>query len=825
MASSRDLLILFLAAAIPLVRPLFFGDVILDNDVFLQSLPAWEWLSRNLRSGESILWSSEILGGFPIAFTQYPFLYPPDLLLAWVLPPTQAYAWSLVLHLWAAGILTYSFCRLLGLRPMASLLAALSYQMSSEVVAGSSGFSARTAFVLPGIFITIELVLRKGWRYGPALSLLMAAALLGGHPQIVLMGLSAGAMYGLFRLGSVAQMEKLIRSIGLAGLLLIAGLLGVAAAAVRLLPMLEVVGFSTRSAGLPAEAAGLGSLTIQGLIVGYLLPLSRLQELSWGAPGYAGPAAVVMVAVGFRWVLSQYWGRFFIALGALTALLSLGDLTPLGSFTRLPLFSLFREASRLTLITTFCLAMVGGAALDGFIYRLKETSQLPKRWTMVLAALAAISTVGLLISGWIFQYGAGPTLESYRLWIQLHALDALNPLRPRMIFSLAGMLITSLAVAMAARGRLSPNQLEKIMIIATAGVLVPLAAILNPTISIDVIKQMPETARFISKQGESGRVFSHRPGTRLYNHTHYYGPGPEAGFTDDLKYRFQAEMLASMLNLRWGIPSADGYEQLHSRYQELLLRYIDSERVSDWIHAPGRWAHLNMEQRLRVLRMLGVQYILSATDLSTEAPDLRIVAEFEVEPGPASRASPSVFILENTKVIPRYYLVSKARWFSSDADILDAVALGDADPADTVFFVEGEIGNISAQGACVDAADNDQLQSLLLHNDEMTFKITNSCPSYLVTNDAFWPGWRAWVDGREVQVLRSNAGGMAVFLQERGIHTVTLRFYPPGYTFGGAVSLISALIWLGWISMAVCTRHCDAFCRFFIRRRAMHFGR
>ena len=71
----RDSLILFIAAAVPFLQPLLFGAVILDDDVYLQSLPAWEWLSRSLHSGDSILWSPEIMGGFHRVH-QYPFLYP-----------------------------------------------------------------------------------------------------------------------------------------------------------------------------------------------------------------------------------------------------------------------------------------------------------------------------------------------------------------------------------------------------------------------------------------------------------------------------------------------------------------------------------------------------------------------------------------------------------------------------------------------------------------------------------------------------------------------------------------------------------------------------
>ncbi|MHB0871383.1 MAG: hypothetical protein ACYC5J_18280, partial [Chloroflexota bacterium] len=241
----RVALILSLLAAAPFGRQLFLGAGLLDDDIFLQSLPAWEWLSRTLAAGESPLWSQEILGGFPIAFTQYPFLYPPDLLLIRLLPPFQAYAASLVLHVFLAGLLTYGYARSIGVSTTASLLAAICFQMSTEVVAGTSGFGAHSAFAIPGTLLCVELMLRKGSRYGLLLSIVVAAALLGGHPQLILIGLGIGALYALLRLAQESSSRGLRAILSLVGWFVVSASIGVAGAAVRLLPTWEVVGLST----------------------------------------------------------------------------------------------------------------------------------------------------------------------------------------------------------------------------------------------------------------------------------------------------------------------------------------------------------------------------------------------------------------------------------------------------------------------------------------------------------------------------------------------------------------------------------------------------
>ena len=800
-------LILFLAVAIPLARPLFLGAGFLDDDIFLQSLPAWEWLGHSLRAGESLFWSPQMMGGFPIAFTQYPFLYPPDLLLAWLLSAAQAYAWSMALHLLAAGVLTYLYCRVVGLGKAPSLLAAASFQMSSEVVAGSSGFAAGSAFALPAVLLSVEMVLRRGWRWGPALSLSVAAALLGGHPQLVLAELLAGAAYTLYRLAQLGSRAGPGSSLRLAGWLALAGGIGAAGAAVRLLPTWEVVALSTRAAGLPEAAAAGGSLSLLGLLSGYLLPLTRLQTVPWGAPDYAGPVVLLLALLGLRRLVSQPHGRFYLGMALLTALLALGDATPLHFLLGLPLLSFFREPSRLTMATTFSLCMLGAISLDGLQLSSKAWWEAARGKLTLLAAFMTLVAAALFCLGAIFQYGSGPSVEGLRVWSQSHFLDPLNPLRPRMALALLGLPATLVAISVAARGRISRERLGVALVAVALAVLVPLAAILNPTIAPDVLSQVPPPVQFLQGQHGDYRIFGHRPGVRLYNHEQYYGPGPEAGFSDDLRYRFQAAMLAPALNLRWGISSADGYEQLHSRQQEVMLRFLDSERVSDWVAAPGRWAGLNMEQRFRVLSMVGVRYMLSAVDLTPQVPGLRIAGRWDVASGPASLASPPVYLLENPRVLPRYYLVANARAVEDDGAALDTVALGEVDPASTVLLADGAPDGRSMIPANPSrGAVSGRAEVITSHNDAVVVRVATDRPAYLVTSDAYWPGWRAYLDGREVPLLRANVTGRAIALVDPGVHQVEFRFEPPGFATGLLLSIGAALICVIWLGAGIVTR-------------------
>ena len=71
--------------------------------------------------------------------------------------------------------------------------------------------------------------------------------------------------------------------------------------------------------------------------------------------------------------------------------------------------------------------------------------------------------------------------------------------------------------------------------------------------------------------------------------------------------------------------------------------------------------------------------------------------------------------------------------------------------------------------------------------------VATPTPAFLVTSETFYPGWRAWVDGRETTLRMTNAAfrGLEV---EAGHHRVAMRFRPTILYKGTAVSLVALLL-------------------------------
>ena len=73
-------------------------------------------------------------------------------------------------------------------------------------------------------------------------------------------------------------------------------------------------------------------------------------------------------------------------------------------------------------------------------------------------------------------------------------------------------------------------------------------------------------------------------------------------------------------------------------------------------------------------------------------------------------------------------------------------------------------------------------------------KIRTSAPRtmILIVRDAYYPGWRASVDGTETAVLAADAAGRGVQVPA-GEHLVEMSYYPASFKLGAAVSAASVV--------------------------------
>jgi hypothetical protein len=219
------------------------------------------------------------------------------------------------------------------------------------------------------------------------------------------------------------------------------------------------------------------------------------------------------------------------------------------------------------------------------------------------------------------------------------------------------------------------------------------------------------------------------------------------------------------------IPTANGNDPL------VISRLLAVRRL----FAPGNaWERYHEVSRLDspVLDLLNVRYLLTyAPDaaLRIQHPKFRLAANL-----PGHQA------YENLAVLPRFFLVGETRRAGSPGEAIEMLRSPGFDPR-RVAVVEGVEALAGAAGSV--RVEYYSAGGLALETEA-------AAPSFLVTSETWYPGWRATVDGREQPLVMTNGAFRGLPLPP-GRHRVEMRFAPAILWWGAALSAAGCLL-LGW---------------------------
>lgn len=78
-------------------------------------------------------------------------------------------------------------------------------------------------------------------------------------------------------------------------------------------------------------------------------------------------------------------------------------------------------------------------------------------------------------------------------------------------------------------------------------------------------------------------------------------------------------------------------------------------------------------------------------------------------------------------------------------------------------------------------------------NNALSVELETSHEGLLVLSEMYYPGWKAYLDGREMEIYRADYNLRALLVPE-GRHTMEMRFEPATFTQGMVVTLVTLLV-------------------------------
>ncbi|MEZ4593408.1 MAG: oligosaccharide flippase family protein [Chloroflexota bacterium] len=245
------------------------------------------------------------------------------------------------------------------------------------------------------------------------------------------------------------------------------------------------------------------------------------------------------------------------------------------------------------------------------------------------------------------------------------------------------------------------------------------------------------------------------------------------------------------------LPDVRGYDSIIPRQYTEYMAAIEpqNELPFNRVQPIVNWESLNSP----LLDVLGVKYVITSETI--ELPKYTEVWQGE-----------GVRIYENAAVAPRAYTLPLTATAVSDDSL--AAMTTQFDPRQFVNVETGDwrLETISVSSLQSPISSPYQPATITAYtNREVVLETAVSQPSWLILNDSYFPGWRAWIrpsatpddEETELPVTRVNGNFRGVLLQP-GDWQVRFRYSPTSFQLGalgsfmaGIILLFGAVVW-GW---------------------------
>jgi hypothetical protein len=703
---------------------------------------------ESLQRGEAPLWNPYIMAGTPLlANSQSALLFP----LNWpfyFLPLYLGFTVSALLKMFIASLATYAFARKISLSHAAAIMAGTAYTFSIFNV-----FSLNHPLTNVTIFFPLLLLLAEKIKDSPTLSsmailgLTVGIQLLGGHVEIAFHVAVAVTLFFLFRL---IEHRKDRRALFLRLKTFVGGYTtGFFLAGVLLLPFLE---FLSQSATwqvrsdkniFSLDPVGLISLILSDFFITKEWPswVSIYHSLSL----YAGICPLVLSLVSLAF-LRERMTVFFAGL-SLFALLIVFRVPPF--FSLLTSLPLFKQAPNyyMAIFHILSVSLLGGMGLDLMIAADKDDVLRAKLRKFLIGAsfilpLLATGLISLVIKT-SFLSPIMKGMENLSAPAFVHILYQIGSNLARSMFFVG---FTFILLAAACLVRWPKGLLGALAVVITFVDLFIAGSGWNPAIPVRWAKPpLPPVVHFLRQDKEVYRVV-----------------GIGSVMTPNLA------TFCSLQDIRgYDVPVADRY---HTFFQKAL-----KGKAEWWIYDLPKLS----DGSLDFLSLMNVKYILSVESLPRP---LKLVYDKEVK------------IYENPDAFPRAFLAHKMEIVEDGRVALERVMALVAELKRVVVIEESVPKFVAALPLSEkEKAVQERVQIVEYRARQVKVDVETSSPGFLILGDTYFPGWKAFVDGKRVPVYRADYLFKAVAV-ERGNHRVVFLYQPLSFQIGLGLAVISGAI-------------------------------
>lgn len=734
------------------------GSLLGPGDGLAYYLPMRVLAAKAWLAAEVPFWNPYNFSGMPLLATLQGGVFFPGNFPFLLFPPVTALNVTVILAFSLAGYATYAFCRAIACSRAGAIAAGLTFMLSGFMVGHVVHVTIlQAAALMPALLWAVErYALTRSRRYALAGSLLLACAILAGHPQTVAYGMLAVGPYALWRASGLAGADRWRFLAGIA----LGGVLAVGLAFIQLAPTMALIPETQRSAFTytqllhdslpPRQLATLLFPYLFGALGSTLYPVQYWGAGTDSAEGmaYVGLAGLTLALVAVLLARRQASARFWVIVLVVALMLACGDATPLFKLTTLvPPYNAMRAPGRHLLEAHLAIAILAGL---GLTWLQAQAEGARSR----LAIAGGLVAAGLVAGALMLAVAGGAIAARLQPYFGVDLASALSVRQPAVwVPLLAGAALAPVLVLLVRHPRgLGPAALLGYLVLDLGSFSHQMDwNTLRPATPV-----LPAYAEGTLPPGER-RVLA---------------------VSDRFGY-FQRDLLEAMVlpgpSAIAGIRSAGGYDAfIKARYSRLLDGATSGGALKPSIVEPGS----------HVLDILGVRQLRLDPLLQAGSAWPQALARGGYV---LARQVPNAAIYENPGALPRAWRVEEARVLPEAA--LDRHLMADPafDPRRVALLEAGPAPVVTPGTAEAGAAGHNRILG----------RTEGPGPGLVVVSESYDPGWRAFSAAGELPVRRVDGLVLGVEVPA-GRVGFELRYAPPRWPIGLAVSASSSVGLLAW---------------------------
>jgi uncharacterized membrane protein YfhO len=423
-------------------------------------------------------------------------------------------------------------------------------------------------------------------------------------------------------------------------------------------------------------------------------------------------------------------------------------------------------------IASFSLSIMAGKGIPCFFNLLDRRDSAYR--VLKYLTVFSLSLIAILIGGYVFKE------EAYECFYKIYPkTEYMLPFNKVLFLSLykgisATIVLLFLFFIMTLTAIRIKTRKAFVLLLVTAIVYLDLGLFgkpQDPIVDESVFTQKNNTVDFLQQDDSLFRIYSLSRAATKGSFMHLYN------IPFEKTYRILKESLLVNLNMYHYIYSIDEYSAILSKaFYEVFLPVDSFFREEKPVLADAGYCS-------RVFDLLNVKYIISPFALKDFSFSL-------VKDGP-------IKIYENQTALPRAFFVQRLVVVNSEKDVLDRMKSPDFNPEEVAYISQEEAQKIQKEIiAQRNIASKEpfagSINSVDYSANRVLLRTRANKSGFLILSDTYYPGWKAFVNGKEVPVVKVDHIIRGVFLKE-GEHEVKFVFRPTTLIIGACISLITLL--------------------------------